>query len=445
MRVRRLLGLTVALSAAAVPASAATGGDSVFGAVTSRVTVNAAGEESRSVFVASRPAVSRDGRFVVFDAGARDLVPGGDPRFGGVYVRDRLAGRTFVASVSNEGQVPTTPHGTYGVAISATGRYVAFADTAPNLVRGDTNDTPDVFVRDTVGRHTERVSVTSAGRQVNGYSERPGLSADGRYVVFQSGAAIVGDDRNDNLDAYVHDRVTGATVLVSRSSAGVAANGWSELPAISGDGRWVAFSSTATNLGGSRAGVPNLYLRDLVNDRTLAVTTFTRGFAEGFLFSPTVSHDGRFVAYTTSLTPAGRDRRINQVYRWDRLTDRVVLVSQARNHEPANAASLQPSISYDGNRIAFYSSATNLVASVPSTNEVYVRDVTAGTTKIASVTPDGAPANGGEDANVEGSVDGVISGDGRHVVFRTGATNLLDRPERYNSGPDVFARDTAVG
>lgn len=118
--VRQLLVLTVALSAPAVPAraasaasaaraaSAASGGDSVFGGVTSRVTVNKTGGESSSVFVSTRPAVSRDGRFVAFSAGARDLAPGGDPRFGGIYVRDRLAGRTFVASVAENGAFPST-------------------------------------------------------------------------------------------------------------------------------------------------------------------------------------------------------------------------------------------------------------------------------------------------------------------------------------------------
>ncbi len=197
-------------------------------------------------------------------------------------------------------------------------------------------------------------------------------------------------------------------------------------------------------MGGSSAGVPNVYLRDLRNGRTLAVTTFDRAGGENSVLSPKVSYDGRYVAYSSSLTPAGRRPAPDQIYRWDRVTGRVVLVSQAPGHERANGFSSRPSISYDGNRIAFTSNANDLVAAAPSTNEVYVRDVTAGTTEIASVTPDGAPANSGEDANIQGSVDPAISGNGRHVVFLSGATNLFEKPERYG-GPEVFARDPAVG
>src|SRR5439155_1267798 len=136
--------------------------------------------------------------------------------------------------------------------ISADGRFVAFGSIYSNLVPGDTNGVPDVFVRDRAAGKTERVSVASDGTQANGESAfyaPPSISADGRFVAFSSGSTnLVPGDTNGWIDIFVRDRLAGATERVSVASGGAEANDSSFNPAISGDGRFVAFSSSATNL-----------------------------------------------------------------------------------------------------------------------------------------------------------------------------------------------------
>lgn len=428
----------LALGAMTAPALASTSPAQVFGETTSRVTVSVTGAESRDVFVSGGPAISRHGRFVAFSASATDLVPGAEPKYGGIYVRDRLAGRTFVASVSGSGAFPSSP-GTYEPVISASGRYVAFTSYAPNLVARDTNRTPDVFVRDTVAGRTLRVSVTSTGAQSSGYSQRPSISADGRYVAFESSDALVPMDRNDHGDVYLHDLSTGATTLVSDRYTGAGQQIRGTSPAISGDGRSVVYTATGPDR------VSNVYLYDVPSGRTTAVTRFTGPQpGEGTEVSGTVSFTGRYVVLVSGISPAGGTGQA-QVYRWDRTTGRAVLVSSTPAGRPGNGRSFSASISAAGDRVAFSSEARDLLAGVrPTTNEIYVRDLVADVTKIASVTPDGDPANGGGDANINGSVAPSLSADGRHVAFLSGATNLFGSPEQ-RTGPEVFARDTATG
>lgn len=137
----------------------------------------------------------------------------------------------------------------YEPSISADGRYVAYTSAATNLVAGDTNATLDVFVRDRTANTTTRVSVASSGAQGNGPSEQPSISEDGRYVAFTSFADnLVTRDTNSTYDVFVHDRLRRTTVRVSVSSAETPGNDRSLRPAVSADGRYVAFESRASNL-----------------------------------------------------------------------------------------------------------------------------------------------------------------------------------------------------
>jgi Tol biopolymer transport system component len=155
----------------------------------------------------------------------------------------------------------------FGAAVSATGRFIAFQSRASNLVPGDTNGVTDVFVRDLgFGGTVARVSLTPTGGQVNAASQSPAISADGRYVAFVSSAStIVAGDTNGVSDVFVRDRIAGTTELVSLSTAGLAANGSSGQPAISADGRYVAFSSNASNLvANDTNGMEDVFVRDRV-------------------------------------------------------------------------------------------------------------------------------------------------------------------------------------
>jgi Tol biopolymer transport system component len=216
------------------------------------------------------PSLSGDGRYVAFVSWGTNLVPGGTSNQSHVYVRDLHMTSTLLVSV--------TPSGTEGngisdrPAISASGRFVAFESYASNLVFGDTNSCwsgtqghcPDVFVHDRQTRHTERVSVASGGAQANGPSHEPAISADGRYVTFWSEASnLVPDDTNGEADIFLHDRQTGQTERVSVKSDGTQGNQFSYGPSsISADGRYVAFESWATNLVPGGTGKCHIYVRD---------------------------------------------------------------------------------------------------------------------------------------------------------------------------------------
>ena len=158
--------------------------------------------------------------------------------------------------------------------ISADGRFVAFDSWATNLVAGDTNELRDVFVHDRQTGTTERVSVASDGTQANGGGGWPAISADGRFVAFYSGASnLVPGDTNGWEDAFVHDRQTGITERVSVASDGTQGNSWSKSPAISADGRIVAFISDATNLvPGDTNGVDDIFVHDRGAPATVTTT-----------------------------------------------------------------------------------------------------------------------------------------------------------------------------
>src|SRR5689334_12495369 len=224
---------------------------------TERVSVSSGSAQGNDISFS--PAVSTDGRFVAFRSFASNLVPGDTNATDDVFVRDRQAGTTERVSVSSTGVQGNGPSGLGGVAISGDGRIVAFDSPATNLVPGDTNGHNDVFVRDRQNGTTARVSLSSTGRQGNRGSGDLGLaiSADGQFVAFASQASnLVAGDTNLHVcgqgtcgyDVFVRDLQAGTTELVSVSSTGVQGNGPSFHPAISRDGRFLAFASAATGL-----------------------------------------------------------------------------------------------------------------------------------------------------------------------------------------------------
>ena len=212
---------------------------------TERVSVASNGGQADSSSV--NPAVSADGRFVAFESDASNLVGGDTNGLNDIFVHDRQTGTTERVSVATGG---TEANGvSYTPAISADGRFVAFYSNATNLVGGDTNGTSDVFVHDRQTGTTERVSVATGGAEANGGSSTAAISADGRFVAFHSDATnLVSGDTNGARDIFVHDRQTGTTERVSVATGGAQANSGSANPAISADGRFVAFYSVATNL-----------------------------------------------------------------------------------------------------------------------------------------------------------------------------------------------------
>jgi Tol biopolymer transport system component len=204
----------------------------------------------------SRPALSADGRFVAFDSEADNLVSGDTNGTTDIFVRDRKTGTTTRVSLGPHGAQANGGSG--DSSLSADGRYVAFDSGASNLVPGDTNEVHDVFVRDRKTGKTARVSVGPRGAQANNVSFDPSISADGRFVVFYSNASnLVPGDTNDTWDVFVHDRKTGRTTRASLFGQSTI----TFRPAISADGRYVAFSSEAGNLvPGDTNGVRDVFV-----------------------------------------------------------------------------------------------------------------------------------------------------------------------------------------
>jgi len=325
--------------------------------------------------------------------------------------------------------------------ISSDGRFVSFASRADNLVPGDTNGVQDLFLHDTVTGATMRVSVDPSGAQADLYSGAGVLSADGRYVVFASIATnLVPNDTNAKGDVFVHDMQTGATERVSVSTAGIEANGSSTVfrAAISADGRYVVFSSFASNLvfGDFNARL-DVFVRDRASSKTNRVSVDSGG-AEGLLDSyyGAISADGRFVVFSSDSSFVPNDlNSAGDVYLFDRQGGLTTLVSLNSSGVQGDSFSGAATISALGRYIVFESVATNLVASDTNGNyDVFVRDVVASTTSRVSVSSQGAQGMGQ-------SRTASISADGRYVGFDSYAANLVPGDTNGVNGVDTFVHD----
>ncbi|MDI6844046.1 MAG: Ig-like domain-containing protein [Anaerosomatales bacterium] len=330
--------------------------------------------------------------------------------------------------------------GSYDPSISADGRYAAFCSDASNLVAGDTNGKLDVFVRDLATGTTTRVSVSSSGEEGNDYSNTPSISADGRYVTFYSFASnLVSDDTNSVHDVFVRDLASGETTRVSVSSSGVQGNSYSYDPSISADGRYVAFYSHARNLvPDDTNGADDIFVRDLATGTTTRVSVSSSGEeGNGDSYDPCISADGRYVAFYSSASNlvAGDTNGKQDIFVRDLATGTTTRVSVSSSGEEGNGDSYDPCISADGRYAAFHSYASNLVAGdTNGTVDIFVRDLATGTTTRANVSSSRQEANGL-------SYHASISADGRYVAFYSAASNLV--PGDTNWFYDVFVRDLA--
>jgi Tol biopolymer transport system component len=336
-----------------------------------------------------------------------------------------------------------------GYALSQTGRFVVFSSGASNLVGGDTNGVYDVFLFDNQTGTTERVSVGLGVPPLQatiGASTFPSISADGNYVAFESLAEnLVGPGQDTNLrsDIFVRDRVLQVTERASVALGGFPTqpDGDSNKPSISADGRYVVFFSAATNLvAGDTNGAADVFLFDRTLDTTQRVSVgpgAVQGDGASVVFGQAVSNDGTRVAFESAATNlvAGDTNGAKDVFVWTSGTTTRVSVDNAGAQ--ANGESRVSAISGNGRYVVFESDATNLVAGDNNgVTDVFVRDLTAGTTKRVSVIDNGAQANGASFAL--GST--TISDDGRIVVFESDATNLVTGDT--NGTGDVFVRNT---
>lgn len=362
-----------------------------------------------------QPWVSGDGRYVAFRSWATNLVPGDTNGDADVFVRDMRMGLTERVSVSSQGAQANPrdprwdPMGTHP-SMSEDGRFVVFSSNAENLVESDRNNLPDVFIHDRRTHETELVSVSSSGEQAEWEGApswpvgddwatyhrqlKPSISPNGRYVLFFSDAEnLVPNDNNKARDLFLHDRLTSETEIVSLSWKGEQAShpepanhttGYtlSARPLISADGRYVTFSSPATNLvrDPDTNSARDIFVRDRFMRTTLRVSVSSSGEqANGDSFDPAIVGSGRYVifsSYASNLTPASRTNRtgvVEDIYVHDLVTRTTTRIPVAPSGSSgAAAAARDPGISADGRVITFYTPCLDLCSS--NTLQVWVHE-----------------------------------------------------------------------
>jgi hypothetical protein len=384
------------------------------------------------------PSLSSDGRYTAFISYATNLIANDTNGFSDAYVYDAVTEVMSRVSVSSGGTQANSL--TNEVAISGDGQYVAFISAASNLVAGDTNTMNDVFVHDRTTGNTVRVSLSSIGTQANGNSQKPDISADGRYVVFSSYASnLVTGDTNNTSDIFVHDRQTSITTRVSVDSIGNQANSSSQHVAISGDGRYIAFSSNASNLV---VGDTNTYIDVFVHDRTtgetIRVSVNSIGEQANLASSSRldISADGRYVVFgslANNLVVSDTNNE-QDIFMYDRQTQITSRVSVNSLGQEANNWSINPTISGDGAYIAYVSPATNLGSdrdSDPPMVDLFVYAPATGTTQYVGPTAWDYPATYYETLS-------AISNDGQVVTFESLDNSIVWND--YNVDTDIFMR-----
>ena len=399
-----------------------------------RVNISTAGAQSRN---GQHPVISQDGRYVAFWSDANDLIPSDNNNTGDVFVRDRQTNETVRVSIGN-GNVESNNATFNQIGISHNGVLVTFASDASNLVDGDNNNVTDVFVFDRGVGAMARVSVSSAGEAGDNASTNPIISGDGTKVVFRSAADnLVPGDTNEQPDLFLFDRTVQQIARVNISSANGQADAESatSTATMSDNGVFVAFDSIATNLvANDTNGVGDIFFRDrgaLVTSRISVSTNGTQ--ANGASWAPAMSGDSRYIAFTSdasNLVPDDTNGKAD-IFVHDRVTGETVRVSVASDGTQANGSSTSPSTNLNGRYITFWSDASNLV---PGDNnnqpDIFVHDTVTGITTRVSVSNDFVEGNGAS------AQFHMISSDGNFITFESVSSNLVANDT--NNSNDIF-------
>ncbi|MDO8736051.1 MAG: hypothetical protein Q7K29_03105 [Thermoleophilia bacterium] len=405
----------------------------------------------------ANPDISADGRLVVFESDATNLVVGSTNGARTIYIKDTGTGVT--TRVSSDTAGVNGNKDSDNPSISGDGRFVAFDSIATNLVPGDTGsqcvsasgtniNCPDVFIKNLDTGETRLVSASVAGEPGNRESQQPAISADGRFVAFRSSAAnLVAGDTNGKADVFLKDMQTGAVTRVSVTADGIEGNEDSEMASISADGRFVAFHSLSATLAPDDAnGKMDVFLKDMQTGVLTRVSTASDGSqgdeASGF-GALSFSANGRFIAFdsgATNLVPDDANGK-RDVFLKDMQTGATTLVSASAGVQGAEDSYSSIAVSSDGRFVAFSSDASNLVAGDANEGkgktDIFIRDMSTGLVGcISTATGSAVPGLGKSDFV-------SISGDGRFVAFSSEAADLV--PGDTNKKADVYLKDTRSG
>jgi probable HAF family extracellular repeat protein len=377
-------------------------------------------------------SVSNDGGVVAFYSNATNLVAGDTNGRADVFIRNIPSEWTNRVSVSSSGVQGNGD--SLNARICGNGRFVVFASDATNLVAGDTSARRDIFIHDRTARTTTRLSVSSGGAQANGNSDLPQISPDGRYIVFQSDATnLVPGDTNSATDIFLRDRLSSTTIRVSVNSVGQQATGPSFQPHLSDNGLSIVFASDAANLvPGDNNFSTDIFLRNRQTNQTVIVSAGSgeAQIGNGDSTTPRISGNGRYITYTSEATNLvfGDSNGVADVFVRDRFNATTMRISMAPNQ--ANAESAAVAISANGRFVLYQSTASNLVKDdTNGVRDVFLHDGWTFLTRRVSLGVMGVQAN----AACSGS---AISADGRFVLFNSNAGNLV--PFDSNGKSDVF-------
>jgi len=380
------------------------------------------------------PVSSRDGRWIAFASRASNLSSGPFSTANQIYLVDRTVGAPARVSVTSTG-APGNANSS-SPRISADGSRVAFISSATNLVSGDTNGKNDAFVFDVATGAMVRVNVSAAGVQSSASTGFLDLSPCGDYVAFWStDANLVPGDVNNTDDVYLRDLTSGSLEIVSVGAGGVQGNGASSDSSISEGGRFVAFSSFANNLvPNDTNGFRDIFVRDRWTGVTILVSKSSAGdAANGGLSSPRISADGSTVVFwgpASNLTLGDTNNALD-VFAHELASGITSRISLRSDGGESNGDSSAPHPSATGRYVVFSSIASNLAPL--DTNgkwDVFRHDRVTGETRILSVSPIGISGDDDSYATGPSSPDGTI------IAFESQATTLI--PNDNNGFPDVF-------
>jgi Ca2+-binding RTX toxin-like protein len=399
-----------------------------------RISVDSGGTSANNI--ATGGVMSADGRYVVYQSTATNLVGGDVNGFFDVFLRDTLTGTTTLVSTATGGVQGNNVSSV--ASVTDDGRFVFFNSSATNLVGGDTNGALDVYMRDTLTGVTTRVSTASDGSQATGASQNVDVTGDGHFIGFQSTATnLVGSDSNGFSDAFVKNLSTGAVTRVSVADDESQANGNSLVARLSDDGNRASFVSSASNLVATdtNGAVTDVFVRDIAAGTTTLVSASTGGGSgDGTSFGASISGNGRYVVFESNATNlvAGDTNGATDIFVRDLQTNTTTRVSTAGDGTQGDALSSQSSITADGRYVVFFSLASNLVqGDTNGLRDIFLKDMVTGTVTRLSVAADGSQLN-------DLSNTPQISADGHYVTYQSQATNTGVGTEGNGTGFDVF-------
>lgn len=360
-------------------------------------------------------AISGDGTVAAFTSNAENL-----PQADGtnhVYARDTAAAKTFLVSRTSDGDAAT--EGSQNPWLSTSGRHVVFSSQATNLPEGD-GSTRLIYLHDLQTRKTRLISQSSEGDPTDGVSDDPSISGDGRFVAFRSSSSNLPGAESIGEGLYVHDRETAKTFLASRASDGTAAEVYNG-GQVSADGRHVVFSSVSSDLPSGDGSTERIYVRDLGASKTKLASKSTQGdLPDGDCGYPALDGDGDVAVFTcTASNLPGGDGSTPLVYARETGGGGTTrLTSKNADGDSAEDSTYDPFVSANGRTVSFYTDSDNL----PGTDEasdVYLYDLRERKLSVASRNSDGDTADDSSEAYPPS-----LSRDGSHALFRTNASNL---------------------